>query len=305
MLSKDFKLENIKNLLLRNSGNDWYEALMRDPLLQRFAASASNVETFEFYPSVLFINGEYWGIIYISKSLDEYSLSDKYGIASDSIKVFKMDSKFNKEKLPADSVFQYLLDFSLANDLRIDSNYQHLLNYIDLDNYVDYCIIEILTVNQDWPDNNIRMWRYNTKPEGGNLNPRDGRWRMMTFDFDWSFGFHRNDAYRFNMLEFVWQDTYRFNILFKRLMSNKGFREYFKTRFYHHLENTFKVEDINMHIDYYYSLLSPEMDEHIARWRYPQSRIEWEKHVKKLREFAPQRIPFQKKEIEIFYSTRF
>ncbi len=55
------------SLSLRNGGDDWEETLLRDAMMPSFLEGQVESELYSYRPSVLFINGEYWGIYNIRK----------------------------------------------------------------------------------------------------------------------------------------------------------------------------------------------------------------------------------------------
>ncbi|MGY3715200.1 leucine-rich repeat domain-containing protein [Sutcliffiella cohnii] len=79
-----------KRLLLRNSGNDFHRTLFKDALTQRLVQHLS-LDTQAFQPSIVFINGEYWGIHNIRERFDTWYLSNKYGGDRDMFTILQTD----------------------------------------------------------------------------------------------------------------------------------------------------------------------------------------------------------------------
>ena len=66
-----------KCLILRNSGNDYNNAYIRDGMLQDLV-SHLGFETQAYRPAVIFINGEYWGIYNIREYYNDWYFSTHY-----------------------------------------------------------------------------------------------------------------------------------------------------------------------------------------------------------------------------------
>ena len=66
---------------------------------------------------------------------------------------------------------------------------------MDMDNYIDYQILQIFAANSDWPGNNIAYWRV-TNPQAGAEGALDGRWRWLVQDTDGAFFYTDYDAIR-------------------------------------------------------------------------------------------------------------
>ena len=71
-----------------------------------------------------------------------------------------------------------LIDYVKSHDLSIKENYDYVASKIDIDNYIDWCAIEIYTGNSDL--GNIKFWKPQTP---------DSKWRWILFDMDWGFFF--------------------------------------------------------------------------------------------------------------------
>ena len=80
-------------------------------------------------PSILFINGEYWGIQNIRERQDKYYINSIHGIDKDSIDIIA--GNLSVAEGSADT-FIDLMDFTETNDLSITSNYEYVKNIIDI-----------------------------------------------------------------------------------------------------------------------------------------------------------------------------
>lgn len=114
----------------------------------------------------LFLNGLYWGVYDLSEKVNnDFAESylggsdDDFDVVNDDGLVDGNDSEWNKAVSTAGGV-------SSSAD---DSNYASLIsdNLIDLENYIDYMLINFYGGNTDWDKNNWFALRSRVKPEKG------------------------------------------------------------------------------------------------------------------------------------------
>src|SRR5690606_19810813 len=75
----ELELSQFKRLILRNSGNDYDFVLFRDGLIHELVQDL-NIETQAFQPTIVFINGEFWGIHHLRERIDDHYLEQHYGV---------------------------------------------------------------------------------------------------------------------------------------------------------------------------------------------------------------------------------
>jgi hypothetical protein len=265
-------------LILRNGGNDWPEAMMRDPLLQGLVKHMK-FDTQAYRPFVVFLNGEYWGIHNMRERYDKHYLSRRHGVDPDKIdhltgnaQVVEGSNRHYRETI------QYIRDQNLADD----EHYEYIKTRIDIENYIDYLIAKIFVANTDWPGNNIEFWRYQTdRYEPDAPYQHDGRWRWLAIDMD--FGFHlyygcppESDGCAtpdHNTLAFAsrddgvgWPNPPWSTELFRSLLENQNFRKQFILRYQDQLNTAFLPGRIKDEIHRVAGHLEPEMHEHLERW---------------------------------------
>ncbi|MBA3283666.1 MAG: CotH kinase family protein [Nitrosopumilus sp.] len=299
------KQVNIFNsFILRNSGNDWNKTMFRDAFMQSLIAENTHLEVQGYRPSIVYINGEYWGIHNIRERSDENYLANKYEINRDSIAVLELGGDVFYGKKNDDDEFKKLLEFVKTHDLSKADNYKNLERKIDLLSFMDFIISNVYFCNSDWPNNNVKFWRFKSeKQECDSLGFRDGRWRWMLFDTDWGFGYTDKNAFQLNLLEKA-KMTGSTGILFNGLLQNKTFEQEFKVRFSYHLDHTFATDVVIKKIDQFQQTLDPEIRDHINRWRVIGSYENWKEYVKELKDFALKRPSIQTKQLNDFFTTK-
>ena len=116
-------------------------------------------------PVVVFLNGEYWGVLSIRDRIDKYYLEYEEGADRDSINLVLGGLGLYPEEGSAHEMLD-LRDWIELNGLIEDENLEYVETIMDVDNYIDYCIAQMFVANYDWPGNNVRLWSP-TNGEGG------------------------------------------------------------------------------------------------------------------------------------------
>ena len=291
-----------QRIILRNSGNEWNFSLFRDALIQR-VVSHLNFETLAYRPSVLFVNGEYWGIHNIRERYDKYYIERTFGVNPDKIDYLER----NATVIEGDNQ-HYLetLQYMQNNDIKQNEHYEYILTRIDTENYIDYQIANIYAVNTDWPGNNIDYWRKRTNTYIPN-SPygHDGRWRWLAFDMDFGFGFiHGTPSSNHNTLAFAteagntdWPNPDWSTFLLRNLLENDTFKLQFINRFADLINTAFLPDRVNSLITEFQERNQPEMPEHIHRWKNPESMNAWNFEINRMRYFVNTRPERQRNHI--------
>ncbi|MFN6991775.1 MAG: CotH kinase family protein, partial [Fervidobacterium sp.] len=209
-----------KKLLLRNAGNDYEYAYMRDAVIQNIFKGL-NFDTQDNYPVIHYINGEYWGIIYLMEYYDQRYLQVKYGVNEKNTVIINYDLTIQDGKEGEQASFIELLEFVKTHDLSIKENYEKVCEMIDIENFINFKICEILAANNDWPGNNERMWRV-LKKENTPLG--DGKWRWMMYDMDNSFWIPDHDTLKVALHgdpDVPWTMKDEATLLLRKLMDNE------------------------------------------------------------------------------------
>jgi hypothetical protein len=196
-----------RRFIARNFGTTWMACSMRDRLAQRLMRG-TNVSVQDGRYAIMLLNGEFWGLCEIRERIDEHMLSSNFNL--DSTNVAIMNNRGRRD----DGEFDYPEDWIKLNemyawfaegttpgttevrDISCPELYAKAQSFIDVDNFIDYIIIQTFVVDHDWPQNNQRMWRYQTDAyptPGSPTHPMDGRWRHTLIDLDFGFGLYDDE----------------------------------------------------------------------------------------------------------------
>ncbi|WP_255066333.1 CotH kinase family protein [Lacihabitans sp. LS3-19] len=281
--NNDLKLENI---LLRNTGDDFNNGMIRDVFIHdwlhhfKFGSQASQ-------PTLVYLNGEYWGVQNIRERIDKYYLNEHYGVNIYNIDLKKIVWNGPDEIEYGDDIhYKQMMNFLETTDLTVKENYEKAITFLDPESLIDYQIAEIFVGNIDWPQNNVRLWR-NKTPEYAPFAPKgmDGRWRYLFFDADKSLGMIINaedDAFEVALNK-------EENFIFRTFIKNETFRKQFILRFQDHLNSTFLKEYSTSVFKEFRDKYRLDIEDHISRWKTVENLSTWENNCNVIENYISQR----------------
>jgi len=238
---------------LRDGGDNWNKDMLRDCLYPRLAHGFLNVDTADYRPSIVFINGAYYGLHDLRQRWDDTWFAQQYHLPADQIDHLlygHIDSAATTLGVDKGSTSDWLelLDFLDASDLTTPANWAYVESKIDVDSFIDFVISESYGNNTAW-HHNREFW----KPKGPS-----GRWRWFLTDMDRTFFTSSLTGMLGNMLST--------DEVLIRLKTNSGFTQRLAQRYAAHMASTFnpsRVQSIISQMDTEVSALIPR---HVARW---------------------------------------
>ncbi len=274
-----------KRLILRNSGSDFGETHFRDALITSLGKDIG-LEVQAYRPSIVFINGDYWGIYNMREKLTRHYIAENFGYDKDSINLIEHRKDVNAGTRKS---YDAMRIFMGKNSLASQENFDHVSSIMDVENFMEYEILQIYIDNQD-AGGNIKFWQ--PQVEGG-------KWRWILFDTDFGLGHYGRDGYKNNSLEFhtkpngpAWPNPPWSTLNLRSLLQNKAFQKQFVNRFLDRLNYTFDSTYILPRMDSMIAVIRPELPRHWARWDLKASR--WQKEVERIRSFVRLRPPFMR-----------
>ena len=273
----DLDIDNFKHLILKPFKSSWTEAGLQN-YLSYFLAKDLNLDVLATRPVVLFLNGEYWGIYFIQEKADERYLENHYGIDPDSPDI--IGSWLGQIEEGSDTYFYELMAYVESADLSDENEYQHLASIIDIDNFIDYQILEIFTSNYDWPANNMRCWQTEGYP-----------WRWFFFDCDACFGDPYYDYYRTatDTSDSYWPTNATSTLLFRALLRNETFEQKFIARLKSLIRHNLAYKNTKPYLVSAMSQVQNEITHQVGRFQFPKSIEEWEKECRYIDRFLRDR----------------
>lgn len=255
--------DSFKHLILRPFASSGLVSGTNNHICNQLA-SQLNLEALASRPSVLYINGEYWGIYYVHERPDERYLEDHFDVDIDDVNLLSGWNPVVDHGTAEyyNTLFQWLENADLSNP----DEFAYFETQIDLDSFIDYYVFELFIENTDWPANNMRCWQLN-----------DGPWRWIFYDGDaclvWmTFHAFDNAIYVGNA---TWPSSTKSTLFFRKLLENDDFKLRFENRFYELLDTTFDYSFTSLIYENIKSALQPEILSQSSRFGVPESIEEW------------------------------
>jgi hypothetical protein len=286
------KQKKYKRVVMRNSGSDYGNAHFKDAFITSLGKELG-LEVQAYRPAIVFINGAYWGIYNFREKLNKHYLAENFGYSKDSVDLME-----HRKSLQAGSKRHYvnMQAYMAMNDLSNQASFDKVASMMDVENFMDYQIMQIYINNKD-AGGNIKFWRPQT-PEG--------KWRWILFDTDFGFGHAGRKGYDFNSLAFhtaadgpIWPNPAWSTFNLRMLLKNKGFRDLFIRRFNDCINTTFDSTKLVHGIDSFANRIRPELPRHWNRWDLSQRT--WERVVKRMKTFSKKRPLFMRNHIKEMY----
>ncbi len=242
-----------KSIVLRPSGQDAQMTKFRDIMLTSLVRDTTTLEVSAYRQSVLYINGQYWGIYNIREKINKYMLAQHNNIADpESIDLLVA----NGSALVGDNDdYRALINYVKSHDLSDASAYNYVASQIDIQNYMDWIICEAWTNNADL--GNVKFWRERTP---------GSKWRWIFYDLDWACFNPGLDGIKrvFNPGGMGAHGID--NTLLLGLIKNPGFKTQFIERCVFHFKNTFATDRVLAKIEECKKIIEDEIGRDRTRW---------------------------------------
>ena len=305
-LFEDKPITEFDRLALRNGGQDWHRAMIRNAAIQSMVRGRMDLGYQAFKPVVVFLNGEYWGIHILREKQNEDFIESNYGYDEN-----ELDILTRKARVKEGSADHYnaMIDFIEANDLSIEENYRWVEQQMDVNQFIDYQITQIYTANGDWPGGNIIFWR--PQIEGG-------KWKWILYDSDMAMNSHSRGEVDDNSLYLATSTNSDYyanppwsTLILRSLLTNEEFKNKFIQRYSTHMWTTFKSSRLLAFIDSTKALIESEVPRHVERWKdlggykgpfMLGSNMNFEKHIEQVKSFIRSRTYYARNHLKSFFN---
>lgn len=253
--------QSLPYLLLRSpfsshSGNVIADMVVHD------ATKDTRLASIAFQPVSLYINGVYWGLMSLRPRPDERFLAEFHGVDIDQI---VMDEQFEDPSL------QHLIQFIERSKLPEEQFLDSISQLLDLDNFIDYMILETFFRNLDWAgDNNVQFYRIG-----------EGPLQLALIDLDATFQVEDQ-----NMYAHIREKNNCISTIWSALRANAQFTSAYTQRYKELSLACLNTESITYSIDSISSLVASEIEAQISRWNYPGKYITWQESLRDMKVFA-------------------
>ena len=279
-LFEDDELSQYEGFVLRNSGQDFKYSSMKDATITSMAHDLLGIDVQNCRPVVLYLNGEYWGLYFIREKLNEHYVAGHYNVSADEATVTVANGKTSPE-------YTELVNYAHTHDLRNQEYYDYMKSQIDIENYIDYIVAEMVICNTD--NGNIRFFTY----EGG-------KWRWIMYDVDQSF---RTASYNTVSEHLDPAGTGSANMfstrLINALLKNPEFKEKFLREIAYQLNEIWTVENVNAYVDTFRDMIINDIGKDCIRW--DRKYETWETSVDNMRSFIAAREKYVVKYVQSYF----
>ena len=226
--------------ILTSGGQDQYVKI-NDYLIQN-AVKDMKVATMDYRPCMLFLNGEFWGMYYITEPYNAEYVAAHYDVSADNVIIYK--NKNIQEGTEEDNIaYQEMYDFMTTADMSDPDNFAYACEIVDIYSLIDYYVImHYIGRIGDWPDSNEAAWRIRDPDYSNEYS--DGKWRWMLFDLngpDWELDVTRVDDTADNIMSAMWL----------RLIVNEEFKNVYAQRYWKLAKENFNPDIMDEAIDNY------------------------------------------------------
>lgn len=261
--------------ILKNAGSDNFPlgpgnaCHLRDVFAQTLAEKYSlDMDYRRFRPSIVFINGEYWGVYDFRERVDGEHFKYYYNKSKKKVDHLSYWGGLTI-RLGSDTGWVNLYNYIMTNPMSVSANYNHVKDYLNIRSFSQYFIFNEYLVNHDWLNWNTMWWRAR-----GN-NPV--KWRYVLWDEDAICGLNNpnytgvgtigptNDPCEPTSL-FQNNPSIKHTDMLTKLFNNPEFEQKFKAEWVDMLNGCFECQNILNHFDSLIAVFSPEMNRQAIRW---------------------------------------
>ena len=272
-------IANFSRIVLRNGGDDWEETLIRDPMTESIALGMMECGYMAYKPSVLFLNGEYWGIYNIREKFNNQYFKENFNIDPnnyDHLEYTMTESGTQLMIVEGDDLhYNSMIEYIDNNDINNEEAYNHIISLMNIDSFIDHIFTTLYAANTSWRHNR-EWWRSRNN---------NGKWNWLIVDLDR--GFNPNNSST-NLLDDLMEDY----TLFNSLLNSTNFKNRFIQRSAAHLNNTFKSQRIDNIVDSLSNIIRPEIIRHSNKWSNQdgiESIEQWESELNEIKQFSENR----------------
>ncbi len=246
-----------KTIHLRNGGNDNNGLKFRDGLMQTFAIGM-NIDYQAYQPVAYYLNGKYMGLMNLNERTNADYVTSNYGVEEEEMDLVVISDQKGIYASRGDlEAYNELVDYLSESDPNDVNYFKGACERMDMDEYIDYQILQQFMANADWPGNNTKIWR---KRKEGKL------FRWIVYDMDYGLGLYNTLSYKVNMINWCqgketlnWANKKSWmTVIFANLAKNKEFKKKFYQRYKEALETTFSQENITMVFDSITTIVNEE-----------------------------------------------
>lgn len=232
----DVPFDEFEKISLRAGMNDHSNPFIVDELVRRLYGDTGNVSSHGTLVN-LFLNGGYKGYYNPTERIDLDFLQSWHGGTNG----WDVVAQFGEVREGDAAKWNEMLNFIRPNDMSDPANYAAAGTMMDIDNFIDYLLVNVYAGTGDWPHNN---WRAARERVPG------ARFQFIVWDAEWAFG-NAGRSVTVNNLTGELSGSSEIARMFQSLLSNPEFRMRFADRVHLHMFNDGPLMDDNISARYW------------------------------------------------------
>lgn len=200
-------ITEFKSFSLRDGGNDFSDLYFRDLIIQRTMGSHVDLDWQAGHTAVLYINGEYMGMLNIRERSNEDNIYSNYNGLEDLDMIEISHEKVNNVDMFEEELKEGTADFYEQFKTFYSQKGHTLAEYeewLDVNEYLNVIVMNFFYGNIDFPGNNLVFWRPNDDDKDSGL-PK--RFRVIVKDTDFGLGLYGR-ASDYNTIKLLYNPSY-------------------------------------------------------------------------------------------------
>ncbi|MFN0201414.1 MAG: lamin tail domain-containing protein [Bacteroidia bacterium] len=257
-------IKRFETFYLRN-GSNMHNLIPYKDALMTGLMKGTNVSYSAYHPVAVYLNGEYWGMYELREKQDRGYMRSHYDANKDSLDMLGLSYWYNSTLRVidgSDSSFYNMMNFfanypnPASNNFLIEANKR-----LDLNNYTDYLIAQTFLGNTDWPQNNLKMYRFRDK---------DKKWKFGLIDVEWGLGVNAWTDVNSDMIGYILDPNRQGHELttdfWLKLIQNTTYKNFFLNRYADLLNTTFKQNRVMQREWNIFQKFDPNFPRQLTRW---------------------------------------
>lgn len=218
---------------------------------------------------IVYINGQYWGVYEIREKVNDPDYMEYYhNIKEKDLDLLSYWGSL-QVRYGSNTDWVNLYNFIMGANMANQNDYNAVAARLDIDNVIDYMILNTWSVNSDWLNWNTMWYR-------GGGNPAK-KWAYVLWDQDNVFdlghnytglpstGFNADPCDYDNLFPNAGPSLGHMKIM-QKLMQNPGFRAKYLNRYFELMNGGLSCTYVLNHLDSLINVIAPEMAMHCQRW---------------------------------------
>lgn len=282
-----------KSIEIQSAGNDFDGLYMRDQVIQRVMGKRVDVDWQPTHPVVLYLNGEYMGLLHLRPRSNEDYVYSFY----DGLEDIELWENWWELKAGDGKIMETFRPFYRGGEPHSMAEYSER---IDVQEYMNVMTLSIFFINLDFPGSNIIQWI----PTTG-----DGRWRWIIKDTDLGMG-RMDIPHDFKVLDwwhdpdfdspFDWGNSLGATAILRHLLMDPVGRDLFIDRLGAYMGDFLTLRGVSDEMDALYAKIDTELEATIDKYGSDPGRMPG--LIAAAKEWVARRVPFFYSDMARFFS---